>query len=484
MFEYLSIRNRQCRVVPNHISRGSCKRQALESARATKSVGLTEMSVAVLSRRRLWSTFSGVVQRRLLPSCPPKDLADGSGLAGTSEEFGRPDLMPGRADGPVDRGKLASERKQILFIANVDWFFNSHRLHIAKAALRQGMRVHVACGVTSQREVDRLRLCGVVVHPLPLHRSAMRPWGEAWLVVRLAILLVRHRDFVVHAVSIKPVLYAGLLSRVVRPRGFVAAISGMGYVFEQERATVLSRAVELGYRGALGGRSSVAVFQNSDDRRYFVENQMCRDDQARTIQGSGVDVDEFRPANVCQSPKRVVLLARLLRSKGILVYKRAADLLACDFPDTEFLVAGAIDEENPEGLSMEEWLSEIEGSHVRWVGHCDDIPNLLASCTMMVLPSRREGLSKSLLEGAAAGLPLVASDVPGNREIVRAGRNGLLASPSDANDLAACMRRLLEDEQMSAKFGREGRRMVRREFSSSMVADRTMRVYGSFYHDE
>lgn len=388
----------------------------------------------------------------------------------------------GRRTWPGPFLKQPGDRPDILFVVNVDWFFNSHRLHIAKAAIDAGLEVHVACGLTSAVEVERMRTAGLRVHELPLERGSSRILGEIRLLTALMVVLLRTRPRLVHAVTIKPVLYCGLVTRIFPRPAMVAAISGLGYVFESPDRTLTKRAVNFMYRLALRRARASVIFQNPDDRELFIRQRICRSSQAVLIRGSGVDLASYpvqptRPIDAAPT-YRIIMLARILRSKGVLDYRDAANLVTEKYQGTvQFDVAGKMDPDNPESLSPDEWEAELDGSSLRWLGHVEDTPTLLRDYQIMVLPSKREGLPRALLEGAASRLALIATDVPGNREVVRPRIDGELVPFNSGHQLARCILDLLSSPEKIVEYGANARDRAEEEFSTEKVQQQTLDIY-------
>ncbi len=355
---------------------------------------------------------------------------------------------------------------KLLFVVNNPAFFLSHRLPIARAAKAAGYEVHVATPEGAGAEKIRRDF---FFHPFRLQRGGRAFWGELRTIVALARVFKEVRPDIVHTVTIKPVLYGGMLSRVLGVPANVSAVSGLGYVFiAQGPVATLRRAlVRAAYRVALGHPNGRVIFQNKDDLALF------RAKHAVLIRGSGVDLDAFALAPPAE--RAIVMLpCRLLWDKGVGEFVAAARSLA---GRASFVLVGEVDTENPAGVpaaQIEAWVGE---GVVEWWGFSADMPATLARAAIVVLPSYREGLPKVLLEAAAVGRAIVTTDVPGCRDAVVANKTALLVPARDAAALAKAIATLLDDSALRTRFAAAGRDWVERHFSAERVAEQTLALY-------
>lgn len=366
--------------------------------------------------------------------------------------------------------------KRVLFVVNDPAFFLSHRLPLGLAARERGYDVHVATGPGAA--ASEVRAQGFPFHEVPLSRSGRRPDAELRAIAALYKLFRELAPDLVHLVTIKPVLYGGIAARLARVPAVVSAVSGLGYVFIQRgaRATATRAAVRAMYRVALGARRGRTIFQNGEDLDDFVAHKSVRRDHTVLIRGSGVDLARFRPTPEPPEPLVVMLPSRMLWDKGVGEMVEAARSLRAKHPRVRFVLVGDTDP-NPASIpraTLEGWRDE---GVVEWWGFRRDMPDVLAQAHVVVLPSYREGLPKGLIEAAAAGRPIVTSDVPGCREVVRHEDNGLLVPVKDAVSLAAAIDRLLADPDLRRRMGARGRERAVEEFSVEGVVESTMSLY-------
>lgn len=384
--------------------------------------------------------------------------------------------VPNSATDPIV-AEPAEPSRTLLFVVNeLQWFW-THRLPLACAAQKAGWRVSVAAAPSSFE--GRVREAGFEVHTVRLLRNRGTIRAE-WQGFRDLVRLYRRlRPTIVHHVTIKPVLYGSLAARVSRVHGVVNAVAGLGYIFmaTSPAAAVLRLAVVNGLRIALSLRNSKVIFQNPDDRAAFVERGIIDGRRTLLVRGAGVDVERFRPTPEPDGVPIVLLAARLLRDKGVVDLVGASELLAERGVSCRVVLCGTTDPGNPTSIpesQLERWreagLVELWGQ--RW-----DIDRVMTESSIVVLPSYREGLPKVLLEAAASGRAIITYDVPGCREVVQDGINGLLVPPRDVNALANAIQSLVEDPELRRHMGREGRRMVLEHFTQEAVIEQTLLAY-------
>jgi glycosyltransferase involved in cell wall biosynthesis len=359
---------------------------------------------------------------------------------------------------------------------NVDWFFLSHRLPLALAARRAGAEVWVAALDTGK--ADEIRGNGLNFVPLKMSRNRGHAIGEIMTILSLARLYRRLAPDLVHHVTIKPVLYGSLVARVIGIPT-VNAISGFGHIFRPTQSRFVRASIEIVYRVALRSRRSLTIFQNVEDRRDFTSRGFLRQSHAVLIRGSGVDCDVFRPPPFPPSEKVVMFASRMLREKGVEDFVAAARQLKPHYPVVRFVLVGEVDD-SPSSVSSAQLQAWHDEGRVEWWGHLDHMERILPQASMIVLPTfYREGLPKVLLEAGACGIPIIATDVPGCREIARHESTGLLIAPHDVAGLVVAIRRLLDDDVFRLRLGNQARSVVESEFTISRVVEQTLTLYRS-----
>ncbi|WP_322999484.1 glycosyltransferase family 4 protein [Castellaniella sp.] len=371
----------------------------------------------------------------------------------------------------------AGRPPRLLFFITNPAFLVSHRLPVAIAARDAGYEVHVASmGGPAVAELEAL---GFIHHTLPLSRTSMRPWTEARSLWAIWRLFLRVRPDLVHAVTLKSVLYGGIASRLAGVPAYVAAISGLGYVFIQGSGArgVLKRLALVLYRLALGHRNSRVIFQNESDRDVLVRAGAVRPGQAVLVRGSGVDLNRFAPAPWPDGPVTVAMASRLLRDKGVREFVEAARLSVRRGDGVRWRLAGSLDLENPASVQPDELRAWKAEGVVDCVGECADVAAFYAQAHIVALPSYREGLPKSLIEAAACGRAVVTTDVPGCRDVIEPDVSGLLVPARDAQALADAVARLADDADLRERMGAAGRALAERDFGLEGIVRAHLGVY-------
>ena len=366
----------------------------------------------------------------------------------------------------------------LLFLVTEDWYFVSHRLELARAAVAAGYRVVVACRV--QAHGEELRAAGCMVRSLSWRRSGnspldhLRAWREVVRVYR------EERPDLVHHVALKPVVFGGFAARWTGIPCVVSAVAGLGFVFTSRspRARLLRPALRRLLGMVLRGEKHRVIVQNQDDRDAVVLGGLVPAESVVVIRGAGVPTDIFHPAERPAGLPIVVLVARLLWDKGVGEFVQAAAALKSRGIGAHFRLIGSPDPDNPAAIpqwQLEAWQAT---GVVECMGQRDDVPELLRKAAVFCLPTRYgEGVPRSLLEAAATGLALVATDAPGCREVVRHRETGLLVPPGDQRALEAALTELLEDAGLRARLGAAARALVEREFALPRVIAETLAVY-------
>lgn len=364
----------------------------------------------------------------------------------------------------------------LLYVVNNPAFFVSHRLPLAIAAKKAGFTVQVA--TMDGSAVARIRELGFIHHRLPLSRSGKNPLAELRSIWAIYRLFKRVQPQVVHAVTIKPVLYGGIAARLARVPGFLAAVSGLGYIFTNERGGLMRWLALRLYGLALKHPRSRVIFQNSNDRDVLLNAGVVRSEQAVLIRGSGVDLDTFNYVPEPDGPPVALMVSRLLLDKGIQEFITAAQKSQAAGEAVVWQIAGSPDKGNPASVTAEQMTQWHQSGVIQWLGEQTNIAELYHKSHIAVLPSYREGLPKSLIEAAACGRAVVTTDVPGCRDAIEANVTGLLVPAQDADALYEATLTLAKNKAMRQQFGRAGRDLAERAFDINTVIDTHLRLYG------
>jgi glycosyltransferase involved in cell wall biosynthesis len=369
-----------------------------------------------------------------------------------------------------------NNKPKLLFVVTEDWYFVSHRLQLAIAASEAGYDVVVATRMA--KHADIIQKAGIRLIPFELSRRAGNPMLEFWALVKL---YRREKPDIVHHVALKLVLYGALAVRFTNISAQVNAVTGLGWLYMSNNPIVrFGRPLITWFLARLlNSTNSRVIVQNPDDEELLTKAGVLQS-RIRMVQGAGVDTDKFLPTSELKDPVCVLLAARLLWDKGVGEFVDAARVLKQKVSNVRFVLVGNPDIDNPASI-LEETIRAWEKENiVEWWGYQKEMVPIFQSTHIVCLPSYREGLPKVLIEAASCGLPIVSTDVPGCREIVRDDYNGILVPKGDSFSLSNALLRLIEDPDLRAKMGKRSRELVLDKFSSKYVIAKTLNIYKEF----
>jgi glycosyltransferase involved in cell wall biosynthesis len=367
-----------------------------------------------------------------------------------------------------------------LFFVTEDWYFCSHRLPLAIAAQQAGFDVGVITRINQHAEL--IRSHGLRLIPIELSRKGVNPFQELKLVWLLYRIYRREQPHIVHQVAIKPVLYGTLAARLSGVPGIVNAMAGLGFLFSSSstKARMLRPSIRFALKKLLQQSDCQMILQNPEDVRLLSQATRLAPRQIHLIRGAGVDVSVFAATPEPSGAPVIMLAARLLWDKGVGVFVEAARLLQLRGIEARFALVGKPDSGNPAAVperQIEQWVKQ---GLIEWWGHREDMAKTLAASHIVCLPSSYgEGIPKVLLEAAAIGRPIVASDIAGCREIVEAGRSGVLVPEKDPAALAEALALLLNSKETRLRYGQRARDKAVAEFDIKQVVRETLLVYRS-----
>ncbi len=365
--------------------------------------------------------------------------------------------------------------QKILYLVSEDWYFVSHRLPMARSAQRAGYDVHVATRIGNCAE--KIRHEGFVLHPIQWRRGTLNPIRLFAAIIETRRLYRQVRPDLVHHVAVVPTLI-GSLAALGLPIVRLNALAGLGFAFTSNspKARVVRPIASFLLRWLLKRPDTTVLVQNPDDQSVVMKLGVSND-KIVVIPGSGVDIDFLTQMPEPTGPFTVGFVGRLLDDKGVRTLVDAHELLAQRGITVHTLLAGAPDPSNPASVPDQVLDSWRLIPNLQLLGQVEDIRTVWARAYVAVLPSRREGLPKSLLEAAACGRPLIATDVPGCREIARDGVNALLIPTDEAGALAQAIETLLKDQSLRARFGQASRKIVVQEYSSTRIGREVVALY-------
>lgn len=365
---------------------------------------------------------------------------------------------------------------KLLFVVADDWYFLSHRLPLALAALREGFEVLVATRVRTKGK--EILDAGFRLIPLEHLKRETHSLDELRAIRELRAIYQREKPDIVHVVALKPILY-GNIAALGLPLKIVNAFAGLGYLASSNspKAWTLRTVIWKAMRFLLNRPHSFTILQNFEDRDFAVDTLGMTSENTEVIMGSGVDLDLFRPLPQPTNIPIVMLPSRMLWNKGVAEFVAAAELLTSTGVHARFVLVGDTDEGSPSAIPRSKLAEWNDSGSIEWWGKMDDMQNVLPQASIICLPSYREGIPKVLIEAAACGRPIVTTDVPGCRDVVQHYVNGMLVPAKNTEVLALTIRVLLGNSDLCARMGDAGRKIAA-HFSQDVVIEKTLVRYG------
>ena len=366
---------------------------------------------------------------------------------------------------------------KLLFIVNVDWFFISHRLPIAKAAIDNGYEVHIATTITKFEK--KLKKEGLMVHSLNFKRSGSNPLILINSFIQILFLYYRIKPNLVHLVTIQPVLLGSIAAKFNSSISVVAAVSGLGYVFSSRGFySKIRRFIVVNmYKFAFTKKKICVIFQNQTDLQTIVQQTGIERAKVTLIKGSGVDLRKYSNTPILKGNYSVLFAGRLLKSKGLLEFLYVASRLN---HLAKFVVAGRFDSENKDCIPKDELYKSIKKKHIEYIGHSENMESVLRNSSIVSLPSYYgEGLPLILVEAASSGRPIVTTDHPGCRDALIDGITGYLVPIKDKEALTKSIRNLLNNFELMKKMGNKARIFAEENFDINLVVNKHLEIYSN-----
>lgn len=369
---------------------------------------------------------------------------------------------------------------KLFFVVTEDWYFYSHRLPMARAAKQAGFDVSVVTNVAEHGE--KIAAEGIRVIPFSFERKSLNPVLALKQIYQLIRLYRSEKPDLVHHIAMKPILYGSIAAAVANVPRVLNAFAGLGFVFSADTglARTLRPVLLTGFKLFIKGTHCWTLFQNRDDYAALERFGVIDPSRAVVIRGSGVDLDRYPALPLPKSPPIIcVFSGRMIDIKGLPTLQTAFAMIEKKMPHIELWLCGRPDPANPGAWNAARLSKWTHGAtNVRWKGHQDDMSWIWGQAHICVQPSwGGEGVPKSALEAAASGRAIVATDVPGCREVVDQGRNGYLVSPRNADALAKAIMEIASDAGRLEQMGAESRRMVETDLSAESVCQQTEALY-------
>lgn len=367
--------------------------------------------------------------------------------------------------------------KSILFVINVDWYYDLHWRERIESSLTSGCDVQLVLTKTC----DPFSGGKWPIIDLKIDRASINPYVNGKSFLGALGLVWRQKIDLIHTVTVKPNIYFGILARFFS-LPILLAIPGLGTAFSSSgmKYKLLRCLIKAIYGFAGKNGKSYFVFENSTDHQLFLESNLCSSENSKVVAGAGVDLKIFtpKPEPADKNGLVVILFAgRLLHGKGLEDLIQAVALVKQEGHRVRLDVAGITDSSSPEAIP----LGLIENWHgagkINWLGRVLDMPDLLGQVHIVALPSTYgEGLPRILLEANACGRPVITSNIPGGKDLVQHGVNGLLVDPGAVEQLASTIKVLLNRDKRQ-QMGLAGRKIVVGNYSQEKVIEQYKKIY-------
>ena len=374
-------------------------------------------------------------------------------------------------------------KKKIIINLTEDWFFVSHFLGRAIDARKSGYDVYTSCNETDKRKLIEKK--NIKFFSLALDRRGINPLYEFIIFLKYCYLFYRIKPDIIHNVGHKPIIYGSFAAKLLNIKSVINAPIGMGFVFSSNslKAKLLKPILLFLFRLTLNNhhgkdQENRVIFENSDDMNFFIRKKFVKKSDAKLIRGAGVKIDNnLKTKKKTKKTITIALVGRMLKDKGIFEFVEAAKILKNKNIKCRFLLVGDIDPKNPTSIKSDILRTWHKEEIIEWLGWINDINKILFETDILCLPSYREGLPKSLLEGAALGLPLVTTNTVGCRDVVIDGLNGYLVPIKNSKKLAYAIEKLIMDEDLRFKMGRESFKIALSKFSAKIINSQTISIY-------
>lgn len=367
---------------------------------------------------------------------------------------------------------------KLLFFVTEDWYFYSHRLPLASAAVKQGYDVAL---VTRVRDHGKLIAShGIRLIPIELVRGGMNPFNDLSMLWRLIRIYRQERPDIVHHVGMKPILHGTLAARAAGVHAIVNAFAGLGYLYTSEGLLprLARRLLEVTLRVASRRGTTRVIAQNADDLQRLMSAGVCTPASGVLIRGAGVDLAYFVPQPESGGVPIVALVSRMLWDKGVAEFIAAAKRLRAAGIGARFVLVGDSDKGNRHAVDQAQLQAWNDSGEIEWWGRRENMATVYAECHVICLPTYYgEGIPKVLLEAAASGRAAVTTNIPGCRDVVRDDVSGLLVPPRDIAALTQALTRVITDASLRRRMAVRARQIAEEEYSIERVVGQTLSMY-------
>jgi glycosyltransferase involved in cell wall biosynthesis len=372
---------------------------------------------------------------------------------------------------------MSSRKYKLLYFVSEDEYFISHKIEQVQHAIKK--KIDVLVVTKFKKKEKKILNAGFKTKHLDFDRKSLNPVKEFLCILKLAVIIFKYKPNIIQANALKPILYISLISYFLSKKTkIILCVVGLGYLFieKNKKNFFIKNIYLLLVKFTLRKKNSIFVFQNNDDKKLFMNKNLLRNVSFKIIKGSGVNVKKFCSKKV-KKIYDIIFHSRLLYDKGFNEILEALEILRKKKIYLKTLILGDPDKSNRSSVDKSIIISMAKKKKCLWINKVDNVIPYLQKSKISVLPSYREGLPKSLLEAASCKLPLVATDVPGCRDVCKNNFNGILIPKKNSKSLSKAIEKLLKNESLMLKYGENGRKLVKENFSLKAVSDQFMKIY-------
>ncbi len=369
--------------------------------------------------------------------------------------------------------------KKIAIVVHKGNVFLSHRVNIAEKAIKEGYEVHVLTDA-SEAVAKEIKRKGIHFHQVPFSRTFRNIFFELKTLIYLFNIIRKLKPNLVHNVTIKPIIYVNLICKILRHKKIINSISGLGYIFVNKnlKNTILKFFVLQLYKFFFKSENVRIILQNIEEKKYLEKHNIDYKGNLRLVPGAGVNMSKYIPSKSFENKNIVVFAARMIREKGVEEVVNASEKLFKMNYNIKLILLGEVDEEYPTHIKKNLLKSWSKKNFIEWYGHVDNIIPFYQMATLVCMPSYySEGVPKSLIEAAAIAKPIITTDMPGCRSIVKHNYNGLLVEPKNIASLVKSIKYLLDNPDICRTFGLNGRNYAKEMFDETKIVKLTLDIY-------
>ena len=356
--------------------------------------------------------------------------------------------------------------KKVIIIYNAAHHVLLFKKELIETIKKNGFQIIVLA--SKDNYVEKLKVIVDEFHEIKLDSSGINPFKDSYLIYQLYTLIKKIKPYAIFNFTIKPVIYGTLAAKLAKGIPVVNTITGLGTAFLSEG--LANKVAKLLYKYTFNN-SHLIFFQNQDDQKFFKEINIIKKDNTQLIPGSGVDLEKFKPVIKTKSDNiKILFIGRIIADKGIYELIEAASIIKKEYSNITFILLGMVGVKNRTSITKNEVDDWVDNGLIEYISFKDDVRNFISDSDLIVLPSYREGTPKTLLEAASMGRPIIATDVPGCREVVIHEKNGFLCQVKNPESLGNEIKRFIElDYQSKLEMGLKSRELAELKFDINNV---------------